>query len=345
MEPLITISIAAYNAEKYLQKCIDTMISCKMLDKMQIIVVNDGSKDLTQEIAKKNSIMFPDSIECVNKANGGHGSTINTSISLAKGKYFKIVDSDDWVETQNMDKLIEYLENATSDMVINPYYRVNAKTGNKTLISPFSKEPPKASIMSTIEELLTCEYKMAMHSVTFRTDLLKKVGPIIDNHCFYVDAEYTLFPIKYARTFTYLKFSIYDYLIGTQDQSVNMKNMIKRRQQHLTVCKRIIDYYHNNKDILTDSQEKIIVKRIEEFICYQYIILLNNNNKNEVAEFDRYLYDADLTLYKSSVSYGKKQLKSKYIYLLDRMRSKEFKNYFLLSKIIEAHRMLTSIKR
>ena len=125
MNKILTISIASYNAEKDIPRCLDSFIQTTVFDKLDIIVVNDGSSDNTSQVASEYAKKYPNSIRVVDKENGGHGSTINTGITYAKGKYFKIVDSDDWVNKDGLEDLVSYLENNDIDLVINPFHTIN----------------------------------------------------------------------------------------------------------------------------------------------------------------------------------------------------------------------------
>lgn len=173
---ILTVSIAAYNADWCLKKCLDSFIASKYLDLLDIIVVNDGSKDNTAAIASEYVKKFSASIRLINKENGGHGSTINTSIDNAMGKYFKIVDSDDWVDTEALDALIELLMKTEADLVINDYNEVYGnvvkkidvcKTYNEGVIYSFSD--------------IAIEDTFPMHSLSVRFDKLKKVGYVTTN--------------------------------------------------------------------------------------------------------------------------------------------------------------------
>ena len=121
---VLSIVVPSYNAEQYLPETIPTMLSISNLDKLEIIIVNDGSKDNTLAMAQNLQLKYPDTIVIVDKENGGHGSTINSGIQVATGKYFKVVDADDWVESDNLSKLIEYLDSVDDDEVISPFIRV-----------------------------------------------------------------------------------------------------------------------------------------------------------------------------------------------------------------------------
>lgn len=300
MKKILTISVAAYNAARDLPKCLDSITACLNIDKIEIFIVDDGSTDATRDVALKYCIQFPQSVFLISKKNGGHGSTINASIQKSSATFFKIVDADDWIYTANLDKLIGYLEGTSADMILNPYYEVSANQQlNKKIVFPCNQTLIENRKEISIADCSN-EIYLYMHSITFRTACLKKCGPIIDEHCFYVDAEYTVFPIPYVNTVACLEYPIYNYLLGTQTQSMNMKNLQKRRDQHLRVTKRLVDFYNNLSTNVSTAQKNVIRVRLIGVVILQYIILLTvdgNVGKQEIKEYDLWLNDTSPELY------------------------------------------------
>ena len=327
MEKVLSVSIAAYNAAYCINKCIDSFIQSKYINELELLVIDDGSNDNIKEVMAPYIEKYGNSIKLISKKNGGHGSTINKSIVKCTGKYYKVVDADDWVETDNLDKLIEYLKTSEVDLVLNPYYEVNPQN-EKKLISSFVDEKNEYFENRSIEEVGDSIF-LAMHAMTIKSEILKKVGAIIDENCFYVDTEYTIFPIEYINTVSSFSYSIYDYLLGTTNQSMNKKNLEKRRNQHLKVVKRLVDYFVNNESKLSSQKRNIIKKRILSIICTHYIILLGIQPKlvvSELKEYDIWLCGQSLELYKDTIKYGK-DTKSGYIKLIGVLRKFRFTGY------------------
>lgn len=301
MDKILTISIAAYNAENDIERCLESLINSGVIDKLDVIVVNDGSKDNTVNIVNSYVSQFKDSIRIIDKENGGHGSTINESIKLAVGKYYKILDSDDWVESANLSRLIYYLEKNDVDMVLNPYHEVSFNNYNNRKLIAYNINNLDYKKIYDIS-LLNENTVLYMHSLTFKSDIIKKMGSVIDEHCFYVDMEYCIFPMVYAKSFAYLDFPIYQYLLGSQTQSMNMQNMIKRRDQHLKVLTRLIKFYNENEQKMVPNIKNIIQLRIRYAIFQQYRIYFSMTDsvaiaKNEIMEFDRWLKNENRDLY------------------------------------------------
>lgn len=300
MEKILTISIAAYNAEKDIAICLDSLIATGIIEKLDVVIVNDGSVDQTAEIANSYVKKYVNSIRLINKQNGGHGSTINASIKVAKGKYYKILDSDDWVESLNLKKLVDFLEENDIDMVLNPYHEISYSDHSIRKLVKYEKQNLIYNKKYDISAL-NDNHVLFMHSLTFKTDIMKKMGSIIDEHCFYVDMEYCVFPMLYIKSFVCLEFPVYQYLLGSQTQSMNMQNMIKRRDQHMKVTKRLISFYYQNEDLFSGNVKNIIRTRIKYAIYQQYKIFFSMTGKEailEVKDFDSWLKSIDLDFYK-----------------------------------------------
>ena len=288
VEKQLTISVAAYNAEDYLDICLQSFIASGVLDALDVIVVNDGSKDSTIQIAEKYSKEYPDSIRVIDKPNGGHGSTIITSIPVAMGRYYKIVDSDDWLEPESLKRYIEDLKESNEDLIVNHYYYVYT-SGKKELIT-YSNGQDDSKFVN-----------LDIHSLTIKTNIIKQVGPIIDEHCFYVDTELAIFPMKYVKTIKRLDYPLYDYLIGREGQSVDSANMLKRRDQLENVTKRCVDDYLSNQDSFksTKAKEYTYDRLIGCTQIFYWTLMLGNgkNFKQEIVNFDSWLRRKDENIY------------------------------------------------
>jgi len=323
MKKILTISIAAYNVEGYLDRCLNSIIDCKHREKVDVIVVNDGSTDKTKEVCQKYVDKYPNIINLFNKENGGHGSTINTSIKNARGIYFKTLDADDYVDSTNLDKLILFLERAKDDLIMNPYFIVDIITNQKKEQTVFGKYSGKRMLSVDINEI-SSEIDIAMHSMTFKTAILKEIGPVIDEKCFYVDTEYTLYPLPKIKTITLLEYPIYNYVLGIQNQSMNINSLIKRRKEHFTVIVSLIRFYETikldkkvNKEILT-----LVKKRISNVVFFHYYILLRSkekSSKNEWLEFDIWLKKGSLDIYTGCII-ASNERSSRYILVIKILR-------------------------
>lgn len=289
---VLTISVASYNCETTLEKCLESMVNSKHINELEIIIVNDGSRDNTLNIANKYAHKFPQSVIVIDKENGGHGSTINESITKASGKYFKIVDSDDWVETNNLDRLVEMLASSEEDVIINSYFEVDCVDCSKKLIPAIKNGFPINQLLC-IDTLKNTMTSMFMHKLTFKTSVVKNVGPIIDEHCFYVDTEYVAFSFSYVKTIRVLDYPVYDYLIGNDSQSVSLINRIKRKDQHYKVCLRLFKFAEEIKENETRNYTLICeyLSMVTRNMYMIYLAMPNNEGKKEFLIFDSIVPD------------------------------------------------------
>lgn len=328
MEKVLTVSVAAYNAAADIDNCLNSMLCSNVADLLEIIVVNDGSTDNTAEIVHKYELEYPGIIKLINKANGGHGSTINTSIVNATGKYYRIVDSDDWVDKAGIEKLVWWLKENDVDLVFNPYCKVAAKHGyRKTLSIPYGAN----QIIGTVQPIESADkVRLQMHSMVFKTEIVKQMGAIISENCFYVDTEYIIFPMLYVNNFACLDFPVYQYLFETTTQSMNINNLIKRKDQHLRMTKRIAGFYQERKADLKKATRRMILQRIEYAVSIQYRIYAKMNLEKaieEVKAFDKWLKECDREIYESSVT--------KFMAVIRLNRRTAFKLYKVMMRLLK----------
>lgn len=146
-------------------------------------------------------------------------------------------------------------------MVLNSYEEISIQIiAKKKLIEPETGKTTFEKIYH-IEKMIA-DNVLYMHSLTFRTSVMKKMGSVIDEHCFYVDMEYCVFPLLYVKSFAYLNYPVYQYLLGSQTQSMNMQNLIKRREQHMKVTKRLVEFYEENSDKVPENISNVMSLRI-----------------------------------------------------------------------------------
>lgn len=238
MEKILSVSVAAYNLESMIRQCLDSFIRPEILEKVEVIVTDDGSKDQTREIVAEYEKKYPGSFKLIVQKNAGPGSTVNSGLAHATGKYFRMVDGDDWVNTNEMEAYLTYLEEHDTDMVCTSYCCVDHETGEKRL------EMLKTDIMDReIQfEQVAKDLFLAMHNVTYKTSILKENGIRLDNG-FYTDLEYLLFPTPYIHTVAFLSQTIYMYRVSLSTQSMNIKSLQKNVQMHSNVLEHLLREY------------------------------------------------------------------------------------------------------
>ncbi len=296
---VLTIVIPAYQVEKYIDKTIKSLLQPQILDEIEILVINDGSHDNTELIAKQYEKKYPNSLKVINKENGGHGSTINVGINNATGKYLKVIDGDDWVETDGIIGLVNELKKVNCDMVINPFYKVNNNTGYQELVSYKEIKNNKETLFDSLDSRGMRYY---MHSITYKTKILLDNMIHIDENLFYVDMEYILYPIPNIETVLFLDKPVYNYRIFTQEQSMSIENIQKRRNQHKTVLFNAIDYFDTIEGNLSLAKKKYIYQNLSMMAMLHYKVILSlpnrKDSKIELFAFDRELKKKSDVVYK-----------------------------------------------
>ena len=245
---LITFAIPCYNSAAYMGKCIESLL--KAGEDAEILIVNDGStKDNTAEIADKYQSEYPTICKAIHKENGGHGSAVNEGIKNATGKYYKVVDSDDWVDEEALKKVMETIRSfegkeEVPDAILTNYVYEHTYTNTQRVVH-YRKKLPKDRLFSFEEsKKFGVGQFLAMHSVIYRTQILKDINLELPMHTFYVDNIFVYTPLPFIEKFYYLDVDLYRYFIGREDQSVNIKNQIKRNDQMLRVAKIMVSKYN-----------------------------------------------------------------------------------------------------
>lgn len=270
MEKILTISIAAYNVEEYIRKTLDSLITPGSIDALQILVVDDGGKDGTLQIVEEYEQKYPDSVFGVHKENGGYGSVVNTSIRLAKGKYFKQLDGDDWFETQNIDEFIETLRRVDADYVVTPRWLFNESDGSVVFQDYYEKLPEGKYAFDEIDFTEISP----MHCSAFRTELLQQNNITITEHCFYTDLELVNLPVPYMDSVYVWHKPIYVYRVGREGQSVSKTGIRKHYKEHAKVLWNLIGLYNGLAPQQTARRQFIRRRLLMEtaahmkYICY-----------------------------------------------------------------------------
>lgn len=297
----LSIIVPSYNVEKYIERCLISLLDDRILDDIEILIVNDGSKDNTLKIANAYANEFPNTIKVIDKENGGHGSAINAGIRAATGKYCKVLDADDWFNVDDFGNFVEDLKTLDVDLIVTNYTREMVYSEEEIKFKYKNMEYNKIYNFDEFDfKKLDLDY-FFMATSTFRTEFMKNADVVLDEKMFYVDMEFVIFPIKYINSFIYLDYDIYRYFIGRADQSVNSVSMVRNRRNHEAVLKKLINFYEGEK--LSDTKKRYIFNIIQQMLNTHYIIYcsynpLEKNQKNEIREFDKYLASKSPDLYK-----------------------------------------------
>ena len=247
MDKLITFAIPSYNSGAFMHNCIDSILACGAED-IEIIIVNDGSKDNTGEVADSYVEKYPDIVRAIHQENGGHGEGVNQGIRNARGKYYKVVDSDDRLDTEALKKFLKKLraleeKGETVDMLICNYVYVRIEDGSRRVVSYKNVFPCEEICTWDDTRAFGVSQYLMMHSVVYRTRMLRDLKFELPKHTFYVDNLYMYVPFPHVMSIYYMDLDMYLYYVGSDEQSVSEKNMIKRIDQQILVTRLMIDAY------------------------------------------------------------------------------------------------------
>ncbi len=283
---ILSVGIPCYNSAEYMHRAIESIIPCG--DDVEIIIVDDGSSDDTFKIGKEYEARYPGIVKAVTQTNGGHGSAVNTGLHNAEGVYYKVLDSDDWFDTgalKNMIETIKKLYNSGTevDMFIANYVYENQNTGKQKVINYKSAMPEDKVFTWSEMGHFKVSQNILMHSVIYRTDVLRECGLELPKHTFYVDNIFVYVPLPYVHTMYYMDLDLYRYYIGRADQSVNEEIMQKRIDQQIKITKIIIDS-HNLPSISDDKLRKYMTKYLTMMMTVSSVFLVRENTKESLAK-------------------------------------------------------------
>lgn len=300
----ISFAVPCYNSAEYMDKCIESLLACG--DDIEIVIVDDGSvKDNTAEKADEWQERYPDIIKAVHQQNGGHGCAVNTGLEAATGRYFKVVDSDDWLDADAMKPVMKYLRRQMelrdpTDLVIGNYVYEKVYEGTRTVMRYRNVFPVNREFTWDEVGAFGPSQYLLMHSVIYRTDLLRDMGLELPKHTFYVDNIFVYEPLPHVQTMYYLDVDMYRYFIGRSDQSVNESVMMGRIDQQLRVTRIMIDAVD-----VTSIEQKRLRHYLENYlsmmmcICSVFLRMRNTPEDEEKREeIWGYLKNSDPVLYR-----------------------------------------------
>ena len=300
----LSFAVPCYNSADYMDKCIESLLVCG--DDIEILIVDDGStKDDTAEKADEWQSRYPDIIKAIHKENGGHGSAVNAGLARASARYFKVVDSDDWLDAGAMVPVMKYLRlqmelKDPTDLVIANYVYEKVFDGTRTVMRYKNVFPEDREFGWGEVGMFSPSQYLLMHSVIYRTELLRDMDLVLPEHCFYVDNIFVYEPLPHVRTMRYFDVDMYRYFIGREDQSVNETVMMGRIDQQLRVTRTMIDAV----DVMAIDQRKLrhyMENYLSMMMCICSVFLRMRNTPEDERKRDEiwsYLKNADAALYR-----------------------------------------------
>lgn len=285
-------------------KCIESALIGG--EDVEIIIVDDGSTDHTAEIADEYAEKYPTIIKAVHKENGGHGDAVNTGMAHATGAYFKVVDSDDWLDEFAYRKILKKLKKVVEeghelDLLLSNYIYDKVDRKRKSVMK-YKHALPENRIISWDSAKIhfrKTQYVL-MHSVIYRTELLRECALELPKHTFYVDNIYLFKPMIHVKKLMYVNENLYHYYIGREGQSVNEQTMVKRIDQQIFINKTLIKFFSEQKE-LPKQMDRFLLQYLDMMMCVASIICIVSNDKDVMAkkkDLWKYLKDTDKQLYR-----------------------------------------------
>lgn len=300
---LITYAIPCYNSAEYMDACIESILACNRPDDIEIIIVDDGStKDNTLEKAQVWESTNPGVVRAIHQENGGHGAAVMTGLENARGLYFKVVDSDDWLDNDAnvamLDKLASFDE-PLDLMLVNYVYEHTAD--NTSEVMSYHRMLPEGRIFTWDEcgHFGLTKY-ILMHSVIYRTQMLRDCGLTLPRHTFYVDNIFVYVPLPNCERIYYMDVDLYRYFIGREDQSVNESVMIGRIDQQLRVTRIMIDSFLLERDVKSPRLRSYMRNYLTMMmvICTVFSMMSDREDKEQLrAGIWKYLREHDYQTY------------------------------------------------
>ena len=299
----ITFAVPCYNSAAYMDACIESLVAVG--DDVEVIVVDDGSSDDTAAKADAWQERCPGVVYAVHQENGGHGAAVNTGLEHAHGRYFKVVDSDDWLDGDAMAEVMAYLREQMeyadpTDLVIANYVYEKVHENARTVMRYKNVFPVGQEFTWDDVGTFNPSQYLLMHSVIYRTELLRDAGLQLPRHCFYVDNIFVYEPLPYVQTLYYLDVDMYRYFIGREDQSVNETVMMGRVDQQLRVTRQMIDAV----DVMAIEEKRLrhyLQNYLSMMMCICSVFLRMRNtpeDEQKLTDIWAYLKAADLSLYR-----------------------------------------------
>lgn len=300
---LLTVAIPCYNSQEYMKHAIESVLVGG--EDIEILIVDDGSKDDTAKIADEFEVAYPGIVRAIHQENGGHGEAVNAGLRNAKGLYYKVLDSDDWLDRDSLLRVMNKLrqmvkEGKMVDMFLANYV-YEKPSEHKHKVIRYEGVFPENQIFGWSDiKRFKISQNILMHSVIYRTQMLHDCGLELPKHTFYVDNIFVYVPLPNVKTMYYMDVNLYRYYIGREDQSVNEDVMISRIDQQIKVNKIMIDAYDLTK-IRNKKLKDYMVKYLAMMMTVSSIFLIKEGSEESLtkrAELWHYLKDASKGMFR-----------------------------------------------
>lgn len=296
MEKILTLVIPTYNMQDYLRRCLDSLVVPEeQLKQLEVLVINDGSKDKSSFIAHEYQDKYPDTFRVIDKENGNYGSCVNRGLKEATGKYIKILDADDYFNSENLASYLFLLRDIDVDLLISDYDIIN-KNGN--IMSRRSYKMPENKVLSFYDYCDNVLHYIQMHAVTYNRHIFDGLEYHQTEGISYTDQEWIFLPMSRVKTFMYFDKSLYMYFIGRQGQTMDAKVMAKRVSHIIKIVQNSFESL-KRCDLSVESIKTYLYDQLTYNVgcVYNLAIKYKAISKEEAIAFDRYVRDNNMEIY------------------------------------------------
>lgn len=295
---LLSIIIPTYNMADLLPRCLDSLVKAQHADTLDVLVVNDGSKDNSSAVGHQYEAQYPGIVRVIDKPNGNYGSTINAALPVATGKYIKVLDSDDWFDTQALDEMLLCLGKQDADMVITHFTQLGAN-GSREVVryNTMGREPYIYNKVYDLDDVLKDRYIrfFLMHALAYRTDLLRQTGYRQTEGISYTDTEWASLPVFHAKTILFLNLNVYQYNLDRAGQTMAPEVIMKSLPQLEKVTDRMLDYYRTHRSTLSPIRAAFMKQYFENRLRILYKLYLLDMPRRDFRAEDLQRLDDKLT--------------------------------------------------
>lgn len=301
---LITFCVPSYNSQDYMRHCIDCLLNGK--DDVEIIIVDDGSTDSTSAIADEYQNKYPTIVKAIHQENSGHGEGVNQGARYATGLYYKVVDSDDWLDDNGYKTLLETIKKHLSENNLPDCYFMdfvyNKPSASSQFVRDYKKQLPENRMFSWDEvRKFNVDQIFLMHALIYKTEKYRESKCVLPKHTFYVDDIFAYTPLPYMKKLFYIPTPLYMYFIGRSDQSVTIDNIIKRYKMQITVQKEMFNAYSYKELLKMDKPlRKYMIHCLMVILMVTLFFTCGKNTKErkeDTKELWRYLKKKDKRMY------------------------------------------------
>ena len=267
-QKLISFCIPSYNSEPFLHIALDSLIPGG--DRIEVLIIDDGSKDGTLDVAKSYEEKYPGLFKAIHQENKGHGGAINTALALANGKYFKVLDSDDWTDTDSLNAMLDFIEehDEEADLILADYvYEQGYDNPGKRISFTNVMKPGRVLPLKKVRTFPVWE-NVTLHTAFYRTEIFRASGVVLPEHCSYEDNYMVYAPMTKIQSIAYVHVPFYHYLIGRDGQSMS-QDVLARKYPDMLRCNQLIFDYCDVTEI--KKRDKALYRLVRHHLIQNFM--------------------------------------------------------------------------